>query len=100
MAALAAHESVALIFDEAQDLSDQTLEELRLLSNSPTDIHKRFKSCWWGSSSWRGGLNGPNCVNSTSASEPGRCCRYCVPAKSPSTWSIACGRKAAMSASC
>ena len=40
VAALGPHESAALIFDEAQDLSDQTLEELRLLSNSPTDVHK------------------------------------------------------------
>ncbi len=43
VAALGPHESAALIFDEAQDLSDQTLEELRLLSNSPTDIHKRLQ---------------------------------------------------------
>src|SRR5271155_3620628 len=43
VAALAPHESVALIFDEAQDLSDQTLEELRLLSNSPTGVHKRLQ---------------------------------------------------------
>lgn len=43
VAALESHESVALIFDEAQDLSDQTLEELRLLSNSPTGVHKRLQ---------------------------------------------------------
>lgn len=43
VAALGTHESAALIFDEAQDLSDQTLEELRLLSNSPTDVHKRLQ---------------------------------------------------------
>jgi general secretion pathway protein A len=34
VAAQQPHESVALIFDEAQDLSDEKLEELRLLSNS------------------------------------------------------------------
>ena len=41
--ALPPHESVALIFDEAQDLSDQTLEELRLLSNSQGLINKRLQ---------------------------------------------------------
>jgi general secretion pathway protein A len=38
--ALPPHESVSLIFDEAQDLSDQTLEELRLLSNSQGSVSK------------------------------------------------------------
>lgn len=41
--ALPPHESVALIFDEAQDLSDQTLEELRLLSNSQGPVNKRLQ---------------------------------------------------------
>jgi general secretion pathway protein A len=41
--ALVPRESVALIFDEAQDLSDQTLEELRLLSNSQTAVQKRLQ---------------------------------------------------------
>jgi type II secretory pathway predicted ATPase ExeA/phage tail protein X len=43
VATLGADESAALIFDEAQDLSDQTLEELRLLSNSPIDVNKRLQ---------------------------------------------------------
>jgi general secretion pathway protein A len=43
IAALGPNESVALIFDEAQDLSDQTLEELRLLSNSQWPAGKRLQ---------------------------------------------------------
>jgi general secretion pathway protein A len=43
ISALAPHESVTLIFDEAQDLSDQTLEELRLLSNSQWPAGKRLQ---------------------------------------------------------
>jgi len=41
--ALGPGESAALIFDEAQDLSDQTLEELRLLSNPQGPAPKRLQ---------------------------------------------------------
>jgi len=43
VAALVPNESVALIFDEAQDLSDDTLEELRLLSNSQWPVAQRLQ---------------------------------------------------------
>jgi general secretion pathway protein A len=43
LAAQPLHESVALIFDEAQDLSDDKLEELRLLSNSQWPARKRLQ---------------------------------------------------------
>ncbi|HZY59470.1 MAG TPA: AAA family ATPase [Candidatus Binataceae bacterium] len=38
-----ADEPVALIFDEAQDIGDETLEELRLLSNSQTAGQRRLQ---------------------------------------------------------
>lgn len=37
------HESVAIIIDEAQDLSDKTLEELRLLSNARSATERRLQ---------------------------------------------------------
>ena len=43
VAGLVPDESVALIFDEAQDLSDDTLEELRLLSNSQWPVAQRLQ---------------------------------------------------------
>ncbi len=43
VAGLVPDESVALIFDEAQDLSADTLEELRLLSNSQWPVAQRLQ---------------------------------------------------------
>jgi len=41
--------------DEAQNLADELLEEIRMLTNLETFTEKLLQSYWWGSRSWSKG---------------------------------------------
>ena len=87
-------ERVAIIFDEAQGLSDEALEDLRLLSNYGRPGENQLQLILAGQPELLRRLMAPTCASSTSVSERARCwCRW-MPAKRSSTSTTGCARKA------
>jgi general secretion pathway protein A len=56
---LSAGERAAIIIDEAQDLSDETFEDLRLLSNADTGRERRFQMVFVGQPEFLARLSSP-----------------------------------------
>ena len=63
LASLGPDECIAVIIDEAQDLSDDALEDLRLLSNFQSLERRRLQIVLVGQIELARRLSAPNCAN-------------------------------------